>query len=311
MRDELDPRKGDTAGSGEVGSAAGRAPGSEGEEQSMQAKPGWRELRRLRQAEAGHGSGPAIVVEDVTIEFRPFTERRPSLRRHGFRALKRSHRAVRALDQVTLTIRRGEAFGVMGSNGAGKSTLLRILAGTLPPDRGKVEVYASQFPTLLSLGIGFNRRISGRRNIYLGGLASGLRKKDIDKVFEGIVEYSELGDAIDRPLDTYSSGMRSRLAFSVAVQTRPEILLLDELMSVGDVAFRQKSNATMEGLLADTRTIVMVSHDLERLERFCDRLVWLEKGRVMAVGEPREVVEQYRRFIGVEFGQGADSGEEV
>jgi teichoic acid transport system ATP-binding protein len=311
MTDELDPREAGAARSAEASSAAENLPGAEGETQPAEAKPGWRELRRLRQAETVHGSGPAIVVEDVTIEFRPFTERRPSLRRHGFRALKRSHRPVRALDGVTLTIRRGEAFGVMGSNGAGKSTLLRVLAGTLPPDRGKVEVYASQFPTLLSLGIGFNRRISGRRNIYLGGLASGLRKKDIDRVFEDIVEYSELGDAIDRPLETYSSGMRSRLAFSVAVQTRPEILLLDELMSVGDVAFRQKSNATMEGLLTETRTIVMVSHDLERLERFCDRLVWLEKGRVMAVGEPREIVEQYRRFVGVESGQGVDSGEDV
>jgi teichoic acid transport system ATP-binding protein len=311
MNHEFDPREVGAARSTEESSAAENLHGAEGEAQPTEAKPGWRELRRMRQAEAVHGSGSAIVVEDVTIEFRPFTERRPSLRRHGFRALKRSHRPVRALDAVTLTIRRGEAFGVMGSNGAGKSTLLRVLAGTLPPDRGKVEVYASQFPTLLSLGIGFNRRISGRRNIYLGGLASGLHKKDIDRVFEDIVEYSELGDAIDRPLETYSSGMRSRLAFSVAVQTRPEILLLDELMSVGDVAFRQKSNATMEGLLSETRTIVMVSHDLERLERFCDRLAWLEKGRVMAVGEPREIVEQYRRFVGVESGQGVDSGEDV
>jgi teichoic acid transport system ATP-binding protein len=310
MKDEFDPRRGRAAGSGETGDAAGNSPRDGGKALPVDEKPAWREMRRLRQSEGGHGSGPAMVVEDVTIEFKPFSEQRPSLRRHGLRALKRSHHAVRALDQVTLTIQRGEAFGVMGSNGAGKSTLLRVLAGTLPPDRGRVEVYAAQFPTLLSLGIGFNRRISGRRNIYLGGLASGMHKKEIDQVFDAIVEYSELGDAIDRTLDTYSSGMRSRLAFSVAVQTRPEILLLDELMSVGDVAFRQKSNATMESLLAETRTIVMVSHDMWRLERFCDRLVWLEKGRVMATGAPGEVIEQYRQFVGVEFGPGADSGED-
>lgn len=240
-----------------------------------------------------------LVARDITVRFRPFAERRPMLRRHGLRALRRTSAPVVALDGVSLTVLRGQALGIIGANGAGKSTLLRVLAGTLPPDEGTVEVYASQAPTLLSLGLGFNRKLSGRRNIYLGGLASGLTREQIRGMFDDIVEYSELGDAIDRPMGTYSSGMFARLAFSIAMREEPEIVLMDEVLSVGDEAFKRKSGETMSALLERAGAVVMVSHGLGRLQEFCDTFAWLDRGKLMAVGPPREVATLYRRHVGV------------
>jgi teichoic acid transport system ATP-binding protein len=242
---------------------------------------------------------PAIEARNLTVKFRPFTERRPTLRRHGLRAMRRREKPVVAVDDVSLTVYRGEALGIIGSNGAGKTTLLRVLAGTLPPDAGEVVVYSREAPTMLSLGAGFNRKLSGRRNVYLGGLAAGLDKAQIDAMFDDIVAYSELGDAIDRPTSTYSSGMFARLAFAVAIRREPQILLLDEVFAVGDQAFKKKSAETMQQLLGNAGTIVMVSHGLARLRRFCHRLVWMEKGRVMAEGDPDEIASQYLAFLGI------------
>jgi len=204
-------------------------------------------------------------------------------------------------------VARGQALGVIGANGAGKSTLLRVLAGTLPPDEGSVEVYAKQPPTLLSLGLGFNRNLSGRRNVYLGGLASGFTKVQIDEMFDDIVGYAELADAIDRPMGTYSAGMYARLAFAIAVRQEPDILLMDELLSVGDEAFKRKSGETMNLLLQKAGAMVIVSHGLERLRRVCDTFAWLDRGRLMLVGPPGEVIKAYRRHIGVPVeGEGDD-----
>lgn len=242
---------------------------------------------------------PALVARGVTVKFRPFTERRPSLRRHGLAALRRREKPVLAVDDVSLTVYKGEALGIIGSNGAGKTTLLRVLAGTLPPDAGEVEVFSQEAPTMLSLGAGFNRKLSGRRNVYLGGLAAGLLKSQIDAMFDDIVAYSELGDAIDRPASTYSSGMFARLAFAVAIRREPQILILDEVFAVGDQAFKKKSAETMQRLLADAGTIVMVSHGLSRLRTFCHRLAWMDRGRIMAVGDPDEIASQYLSFLGI------------
>jgi ABC-type polysaccharide/polyol phosphate transport system ATPase subunit len=249
---------------------------------------------------------PAIVARNLTVKFRPFTERRPSLRRHGVAAVRRREKPVLAVDDVSLTVYRGEALGIIGSNGAGKTTLLRVLAGTLPPDAGEVEVYSREAPTMLSLGAGFNRKLSGRRNVYLGGLAAGLQKGEIDAMFDDIVAYSELGDAIDRPTSTYSSGMFARLAFAVAIRREPQILLLDEVFAVGDQAFKKKSAETMQQLLADAGTIVMVSHGLSRLRRFCHRLAWMDKGRLMAVGDADEIAAQYLSFLGISEEEAAE-----
>ncbi len=198
-----------------------------------------------------------------------------------------------ALDDVSFRVTRGEAFGVIGHNGAGKSTLLRVMAGTLPPDGGTV-VRRGKLSTLLSLGVGFVPELTGRRNVYLGGLANGLTTRQIDERFDDVVSYAELEHAIDRPLKTYSSGMFSRLAFSVGMFMDPEILLLDEVLAVGDEAFRKKSLLSMQALLDRSGTIVFVSHALDRVAEFCDRAAWLDHGKVRAVGPALEVVGRYR-----------------
>ncbi|MDJ0923756.1 MAG: ABC transporter ATP-binding protein [Acidimicrobiia bacterium] len=241
-------------------------------------------------------NAPAIVAEGITVRFRPMVDRKPTLRRSIGRMRHRETQELVALDSVDLTIYKGEAFGVIGRNGAGKSTLLRVMAKTLRPDEGTINVYGKA-STLLQLGVGFNMELSGRRNVLLGGLAAGLRKSEIDEKFDSIVEYAEIGTAIDRPVRTYSSGMFSRLAFSVGMALEPNILLLDEVLAVGDESFRAKSMATMKELLARAGTIVFVSHALPNVAEFCDRVMWLESGRPRMIGEAEAVVEAYQTEV--------------
>lgn len=238
-------------------------------------------------------SQPAILVEDLTVRFRQFVDKKPTLRKSLARMQLRQADYVEALTDVSFRVEKGEAFGIIGRNGAGKSTLLRCLAGTLRPNSGKVVVNGKT-STLLQLGVGFNPELSGRRNVYLGGLASGLRKFEIDGLFDEIVAYAELEDAIDRPVKTYSSGMFARLAFSISMHLEPDVLLLDEVLAVGDQAFREKSMETMKQVLNRSGTIVFVSHSLQSVADFCDRVMWLEKGRVKQIGPAEEVVAQYR-----------------
>lgn len=241
-------------------------------------------------------SRPSILVEDLFVKFRPYVDRKPTLRRSMGRFRHREQEDVIALDGVSFQVAPGEAFGVIGRNGAGKSTLLRCVAGTLRPNSGKVVVNG-RTSTLLQLGVGFNPELSGHRNVYLGGLAAGLRKKQIDELFDEIVEYAELGEAIDRPVKTYSTGMFSRLAFSVAMHLEPEVLLLDEVLAVGDEGFRKKSMEAMQELLDRAGTIVFVSHSLGRLKEFCDRAIWLDNGRIAAEGAATDVVKAYRKSV--------------
>ena len=238
-------------------------------------------------------SQPAVSIKEVTVRFRPLVDKNPTLRRSLGHMRHREKTELVALDDVSLEIIKGEAFGVIGSNGAGKSTLLKVMAKTLKPTSGSVNVYGKT-STLLSLGLGMRPELSGRRNVYLGGLAAGLRKAEIDEKFDSIVEYADIGEAIDRPVKTYSSGMFSRLAFAVAMAIEPNILLLDEVLAVGDESFRNKSMQTMRDLLEDAGTIVFVSHSLASVTEFCDRAMWLEKGEVRALGPSEDVVEQYR-----------------
>lgn len=236
---------------------------------------------------------PAISVQEISVRFRPYVDKKPTMRRSIARRRHRATTDVVALDHVSFEVPPGEAFGVVGPNGAGKSTLMRVLAGTLRPDGGKA-VLNGRASTLLQLGVGFNPELSGRRNVYLGALAGGLRKARVDELYDSIVEYAELDDAIDRPLKTYSSGMFSRLAFSVGIHLEPEILLLDEILSVGDEAFREKSMQAMRDLLDRAGTIVFVSHALPVLEKFCTRAMWLEGGKVRTIGPAPDVVAEYR-----------------
>ena len=236
---------------------------------------------------------PAIRVEDLVVSFRPYVDHRPTLQRSLSRLRHRSQREVVALNSVSFEVARGEAMGVIGRNGAGKSTLLRCLAGTLRPTSGKVIVNGKT-STLLQLGVGFNPELSGTNNVYLGGLAGGMRRDEIDEKFDDIVEYADLGDAIDRPLKTYSSGMFSRLAFSVGIHVNPEILLLDEVLAVGDQGFRQQSLESLKALLERSGTIVFVSHSLGSVSKLCDRALWIDRGELQMVGPATETIAAYK-----------------
>lgn len=239
-------------------------------------------------------SRPSILVDDVCVRFRPYVERKPTLRRTVGR--RRVAEDVVALDHVSFSVEKGEAYGVIGRNGAGKSTLLRCVAGTLRPNTGKVVVNGKT-STLLQLGVGFIPALTGRRNVYLGGLAAGMSKRDIDARYDAIVEYAELESAIDRPMNTYSSGMFSRLAFSVAMHLDPEILLLDEILAVGDAGFQKKSMQAMQDLLDRAGTIVFVSHSLTNVKEFCDRTLWLDGGQIREEGASTSVVNAYRNWV--------------
>ena len=241
-------------------------------------------------------SRPSILVEDLFVRFRPYVDRKPTLRRSLGRFRHRQQEDVVALERVSFSVSPGEAFGVIGRNGAGKSTLLRCVAGTLRPNSGRVVVNG-RVSTLLQLGVGFIPELSGHRNVYLGGLAAGMRKREIDERFDEIVEYAELGSAIDRPVKTYSTGMFSRLAFSVAMHLEPDVLMLDEILAVGDEGFREKSMQTMQDLLDRAGTIVFVSHSLTSVEEFCDGAIWLDEGRIVRRGDAHDVVDAYRESV--------------
>lgn len=196
------------------------------------------------------------------------------------------------LSDITFELHRGETLGVLGRNGVGKSSLLRIIAGIVEPDHGRIVNHAKR-TTLLSLGVGFIPHLSGRQNAMLSGLLLGLRKDEIAQKMESIIEFSGLKTHIDQPLRTYSAGMRARLGFSVAIQIDPEVLLIDEVLGVGDEEFRIKSTAELKRLIRSDKTVVIVSHNLQVHRELCDRLVWIENGKVVMFGDTEEVLKQY------------------
>ena len=239
----------------------------------------------------------AIRVEDVSVTYRVPLDRQQTLkglitRREG------GVREINAVRHVTFDVRRGSVMGVMGANGAGKSTLMRTIAGILPPNSGRIEV-VGRVSTLLALGVGFNRKMSGRENVILGGLAAGLTREQLHDKYDEIVAFSELEDFMDMPMRTYSSGMFGRLAFSVAVCMEPDILIIDEALSVGDARFKRKSFDKMRELCDQARTILLVSHSLGAIQDLADEAIWLDKGQLKLQGEPQEVIDAYAEFQGV------------
>jgi ABC-type polysaccharide/polyol phosphate transport system ATPase subunit len=249
-------------------------------------------------------------VQDVSVTYKTSLDKKPTLR-STVRRLGRRERVVReieAVKHVSFEIPHGTVLGIVGANGAGKSTLVRTIAGILPPTEGRIDVFG-RVSTLLALGVGFNRNLTGRDNVRLGGLAAGLNRDQLDEKYEEIVRFAELGEFMDMPMRTYSSGMYGRLAFSVAVNMDPDILLIDEALSVGDARFRRKSANKMRELCSEAHTIVVVSHALGSIRELCDQAIWLDHGEMRMWDEPDAVVDAYTEFL--EVGQDAVTLEDV
>jgi ABC-type polysaccharide/polyol phosphate transport system ATPase subunit len=238
-----------------------------------------------------------IILENVSKRYFLHPQRIVELKKAilhlpTFLKANRARQPFWALRDVSLTIRRGESVGIIGPNGAGKSTLLRIVSRLAPLTKGKLTVRGRVSP-LLELGAGFHPQINGRENALLNAVLLGLSHKEAQEKLPEIADFSELGEFIDQPMRTYSSGMYVRLGFAVAVHVRPEILLVDEVLAVGDAEFQRKCFDHIEKLRRDKVTIVLVSHDLDNVKRFCDRVVLLNHGAVAADGNPQEVVNEY------------------
>jgi ABC-type polysaccharide/polyol phosphate transport system ATPase subunit len=243
---------------------------------------------------------PAINVEDVSVTYRTSLDKKPTFRNTVVRVGRRQRvmREIKAVKGVSLEVERGSVVGIMGANGAGKSTLVRTMAGILPPTSGRVEVHG-KVSTLLALGVGFNKDLTGRQNVTLGGLAAGLTREQLREKYDDIVKFAELEEFMDMPMRTYSSGMYGRLGFSVAVNMEPDILLIDEALSVGDARFRKKSARKMKELCGQARTIVLVSHALGTIADLCDSAIWMHKGELQMQGEPDAVIDAYTQFLEV------------
>ena len=236
----------------------------------------------------------AIEVRDVSMLYRVYRSRRRSLREAVFRSLLRKDELIEvwALREVSFELERGGSLGVIGDNGAGKSTLCLLLSQIMNPTSGKVEV-TGKVSALLTLGAGFQPDLTGRDNIFLNGIYLGYTQNEIQEKFDEIVEFSELSESIDFPVRTYSNGMRARLAFSIAASIKPETLIIDELMGVGDIKFQKKSTARMKELISECEALVVVSHQMKTIRDLCSRAIWLDKGRIVAQGPAEEVVSQY------------------
>lgn len=244
-------------------------------------------------ADVDRAVGLSVLVDDLHVTYRVFEDQRPTLRRFiSNRFRPRPYRSVHAVRGVSFQVRPGEAIGVIGRNGSGKSTLLKAVAGLLPASEG--AVYARSVPVLLGVQAALQQELSGRRNIFLGCTALGMSRAEIEERFDEIVRFAGLEDFIELPLRAYSSGMIARLHFSIATAVTPDILLIDETLSVGDAEFQQKSSARIQGLLDEAGTVFIVSHSLGLIEELSTRVIWIDEGRIVAEGGPSEVVAAYQ-----------------
>lgn len=243
-----------------------------------------------------------IEVQNVSMRFNLGIEKNNSLKQMAVDLFSRKARQARqerkkqnefwALRDVSFKVEKGEVLGFVGSNGAGKSTLLKVVAGVMRPTKGQVLVGGNICP-MIELGAGFDLDLNARENIYLNGAVMGYSKAFLDSKFQEIVDFSELHDFLDVPVRNFSSGMTARLAFSIATIVEPEILIVDEILSVGDLNFQQKSENKMRSLISGGTTVLYVSHSMKSIKSLCDRVVWLEHGKVMMVGKTEEVCKAY------------------
>lgn len=239
---------------------------------------------------------PIIKVDNVSMCFNLSKEKHESLKEYFLAMVqgRLQYDEFYALKDVSLDIMPGDFYGLVGLNGSGKSTLLKTIAGVYKPSKGKVTVNGTIAP-LIELGAGFDMDLTARENIYLNGTVLGFSPKYIDAHFEEIVEFSELRDFLDVPLKNYSSGMVARLAFAVATITKPDVLIADEILAVGDFLFQEKCEQRMQKLMSGGTTVILVSHSIEQIERMCNKVAWLEHGRIKMNGPTEEVCEAYKQ----------------
>jgi ABC-type polysaccharide/polyol phosphate transport system ATPase subunit len=237
----------------------------------------------------------AIDIKNLTVKYRNF--KKYSIKKSLFRLKRVKFEDLLAVEDVSFEVIKGEILGIIGKNGSGKSTLLRTIAGIFSADEGTIDLH-NQSISLLSIGVGFQKELTGRDNIYLSGMLLGFSEEFIKSKEEQIIGFSELGKFIDKPVKTYSSGMYSKLAFSITAILETEIMLIDEVFSVGDQRFKRKSYEKMKNLISKhDKTVVIVSHSLNTLEELCDRIVWMHEGKIIKIGEPKDIISEYREFM--------------
>lgn len=235
-----------------------------------------------------------IKAENVSMRFHLSTDRITSAKEYVVKLItgKLKYKDFMALEDVSFTVDAGDVLGIIGHNGAGKSTLLKVISGIMKPSTGSVEVHGNVVP-MLELGSGFDYDMTGRENIYLNGAILGYSKEFLESNYQEIVDFSELGQFIDEPLRNYSSGMMMRLAFSIATVVQPEILIVDEILAVGDADFQEKSKRRMMELMSGGTTVLMVSHALSQIRELCNKVLWIEHGKVCGFGETKELCDSY------------------
>lgn len=239
----------------------------------------------------------AIVVSHLSKSFKLPTERSWGLKQAIFNRLRgiKGYTKQEVLKDISFTVKKGEFLGIVGRNGSGKSTLLKILAGIYTPDSGTITSHGSLVP-FIELGVGFNPELTGRENIYMNGAMLGFSNDEMTQMFNDIVQFAELEPFMDQKLKNYSSGMQVRLAFSIAIRARGDILILDEILAVGDAAFQEKCNQYFASLSKD-QTVILVTHSMENVRRFCDRAILIEQGKIIKEGDPEAVADAYLQLF--------------
>lgn len=236
-----------------------------------------------------------IQVENVSVKYLMSYDRVKSIKEYLVQMIKGKlqYEEFWALNNVSFEVKKGEVVGIVGHNGAGKSTMLKVISGILKPTEGSVSVHGNIVP-MLELGSGFDHDLTGRENVFLNGAILGYSEQYLKEKYDEIVEFSELGKFIDIPIRNYSSGMLMRLAFSIATVVNPEVLIVDEILAVGDAAFQEKSKARMKELMSGGTTVLFVSHSLDQIREMCNKVVWLEHGCVKMIGETQAVCDAYQ-----------------
>ncbi len=237
----------------------------------------------------------AVELRDIEMHFNMSKEKIDSLKEYFLRLMQRKlmFEDFTALDKVSFDIPKGDVFGIVGLNGSGKSTLLKIISGILTPTKGSVHTVGNIAP-LIELGAGFDMDLTARENIYLNGSVLGYSKKFMDEKFDDIVEFSEMQEFLDTPMKNYSSGMVARIGFAIATMTKPDILIVDEILAVGDFRFQEKCEQRINSMINDDTTVIIVSHSIDQIERLCKHCAWLEKGKLKMIGDAQDVCDAYK-----------------